>query len=182
MTQSLRLASDVMVPMRDGVRLATDIYSPATGAGPWPVILVRNSYNKTFSEWDGVPDWYVQRGYGFIIQDIRSRYKSEGDGRYYHTCNNWEGEDGYDTVEWIAAQPWCNGKVGMMGSSHRAIVQTQAALHRPPHLAAICPEQGPTNIYLHEAREGGAMALHMYTAIYNHALDAHELRDDPEAV
>ena len=182
MTQSLRLASDVMVPMRDGVRLATDIYSPATSAGPWPAILVRNSYNKTFSEWDGVPDWYVQRGYVFIIQDIRSRYKSEGDGRYYHTCNNWEGEDGYDSVEWIAAQPWCNGKVGMMGSSHRAIVQTQAALHRPPHLAAICPEQGPTNIYLHEAREGGAMALHMYTAIYNHALDAHELRDDPEAV
>ena len=93
MTQSLRLASDVMVPMRDGVRLATDIYSPAASAGPWPAILVRNSYNKTFSEWDGVPDWYVQRGYGFIIQDIRSRYKSEGDGRYYHTCNNWEGED-----------------------------------------------------------------------------------------
>ena len=90
MTQSLRLASDVMVPMRDGVRLATDIYSPATSAGPWPAILVRNSYNKTFSEWDGGPGWYVQRGYVFIIQDIRSRYKSEGDGRYYHTCNNWE--------------------------------------------------------------------------------------------
>ena len=182
MSQSLRVESDVMVPMRDGVRLATDIYSPDTGAGPWPVILVRNSYNKTFSEWDGVPDWYAQRGYVFIIQDIRSRYKSEGDGRYYHTCNIWEGDDGYDTIEWIAAQPWCNGRVGMMGSSHRAIVQTQAALHRPPHLAAICPEQGPTNIFLHEAREGGAMALHMYTAIYNHALDAHEIRDDPEAV
>ena len=168
--------------MRDDVCLATDIYSPPIGAGPWLAILIRNSYNETFSEWDGVPDWYVQQGYVFIIQNIRSRYKSEGDGRYYHTYNDWESEDGYDTVEWIAAQHWCNGKVGMMGSSHRAIVQTQAALHRPPHLAAICPEQGPTNIYLHEAREGGAMALHMYTAIYNHALDAHEIRDDPEAV
>ena len=182
MIQSLRLESNVMVPMRDDVCLATDIYSPTIGAGPWPAILVRNSYNKTFSEWDGVPDWYVQQGYVFIIQNIRSRYKSEGDGRYYHTYNDWESEDGYDTVEWIAAQHWCNGKVGMMGSSHRAIVQTQAALHRPPHLAAICPEWGPTNIYLHEAREGGAMALHMYTAIYNHTLDAHEIRDDPEAV
>ena len=187
MTYSVHLESDVMMPMRDGIRLATDIYSPADDGGhpivqPWPVILVRNSYNKTFSEWDGVPDWYVQRGYVFVIQDIRSRYKSEGDGRYYHTCNPWEGDDGYDTIEWIAAQLWCNGKVGLMGSSHRAIVQTQAALRSPPHLAAICPEQGPTSIYLHEAREGGAMALHMYTAIYNHALDAHEIRNDLDAV
>ena len=56
MIQSLRLESNVMVPMRDDVYLATDIYSPTIGAGPWPAILVRNSYNKTFSEWDGVPD------------------------------------------------------------------------------------------------------------------------------
>jgi predicted acyl esterase len=70
----------------------------------------------------------------------------------------------------------------MMGSSHRAIVQTQAALHRPPHLATICPEQGPTNIYAHEAREGGAMALHMYAAIYAHALDSQETRNNPGAV
>ena len=176
-----------MVPMRDGIRLATDIYSPDDGSdhrqeGRWPVILVRTSYNKTFSEWDGVPEWYVRHGYIFVIQDLRSRYLSEGDGRYYHTCNPWEGDDGYDTIEWLAAQQWSNGKIGMMGSSHRAIVQTQAALHRPPHLAAIAPEQGPTNIYLHEAREGGAMALHMYTAIYNHALDAQEIKDDDEAV
>lgn len=183
----VHLDSDVMIAMRDGVRLAMDVYSPADPAGnrlagQWPVILVRTSYNKTFAEWDGVPDWYARRGYVFVIQDLRSRYRSEGDGRYYHTCNPWEGEDGYDTIEWLAAQPWSNGKIGMICSSHRAIVQTQAALHRPPHLAAICPEQGPTNIYLHEAREGGAMALHMYTAIYNHALDAHEIRDDDEAV
>ncbi|MDA1280988.1 MAG: CocE/NonD family hydrolase, partial [Chloroflexi bacterium] len=179
--------SNVMVPMRDGVRLATDIYFPGDGPntpsqGDYPTILVRTSYNKTFSEWDGVPDWYTENGFVFVIQDLRSRYLSEGDGRYYHTCNPWEGDDGYDTIEWLAGQPWSNGNIGMMGSSHRAIVQTQAALHKPPHLAAICPEQGPTNIYLHEAREGGAMALHMYTAIYNHALDAHEIKDDLEAV
>lgn len=187
MNYSVYLESDRMIPMRDGVRLAMDLYWPADGDGhridqAWPVILVRTSYNKTFSEWDGVPDWYAQRGYIFAIQDLRSRYKSEGDGVYYHTCNPCEGDDGYDTVEWIAAQPWSNGKIGMMGSSHRAIVQTQAALRSPPHLRAICPEQGPTNIYLHEAREGGAMALHMYTAIYNHALDAQEIRDDLDAV
>ncbi len=183
----VHLESNVMVPMRDGVRLATDIYYPAKddGArqkGAWPAVLVRTSCNKTLSEWEGVPPHYTSNGYVFILQDLRSRHKSEGDGRYYHTCNPWEGDDGYDTVEWIAAQPWCNDIVGMIGSSHRAIVQTQAALHRPPHLAAICPEQGPTNIYLHEAREGGAMALHMYTAIYNHALEAQEIRDNKDAV
>ncbi|MBK36798.1 MAG: antibiotic hydrolase [Gemmatimonadetes bacterium] len=178
---------DVMMPMRDSVHLATDLYWPVDDAGRrlqknLGTVLVRTSYNKTNVEWDGVPEYYVARGFVFIIQDLRSRYKSEGDGRYHHTCNPWEGDDGYDTVEWIAAQPWSNGRVGMMGSSHRAIVQTQAALYRPPHLTTICPEQGPTNIYLHEAREGGAMALHMYTAICNHALDAHEIRDDEQRV
>ncbi|MDP7205991.1 MAG: CocE/NonD family hydrolase, partial [Pirellulaceae bacterium] len=173
--------------MRDGVRLATDIYHPVDtderGTGrSWPTILVRTSYNKNAFEWEGVPEWYVQRRYVYVIQDLRSRYGSEGDGRYYHTCNPWDGDDGYDTIEWLAEQSWSNGSVGMMGSSHRAIVQTQAALHSPPHLKTICPEQGPTNIYLHEAREGGTLALHMYTAIYNHGLDAQEIRDDEEAV
>ncbi len=186
-TNPFKVESNVMVPMRDDVRLATDIHHPADNFGnwadgQWPTILVRTSFDKTFSEWDGVPEWYVQRGYVFVIQDIRSRYKSEGDGRYFHTCNPWEGDDGYDTIEWLADQSWSNGKIGMIGSSHRAIVQTQAALHRPPHLSAICPEQGPTNIYLHEAREGGVMAMHMATAIYSHALDAQEIKNDERAV
>jgi hypothetical protein len=187
MVYSVHLESNVSIPMRDGVLLASDIYSPADRNGDrinrqWPVILVRTSYNKNASEWNNVPEWYAQRGYVYVIQDLRSRYRSEGDSRYYHTCNPWEGDDGYDAIEWLASQHWSNGKIGMMGSSHRAIVQTQAALHSPPHLKAICPEQGPTNIYLQEAREGGAMALHMYTAIYNHALDAQEIRNDEDAV
>jgi len=177
---------NVMVPMRDGVRLCTDVHLPADGvslrAGRFPAILIRTSVGKAQPEWAPVIDFFPQRGYAVVIQDIRSRMGSEGNGEYYHTCNPWEGDDGYDAIEWIAAQPWSDGNVGMMGSSHRAIVQTQAALHRPPHLRAICPEQGPTNIYAHEAREGGAMALHMYTAIYNHALDAQELRDNPAAM
>jgi putative CocE/NonD family hydrolase len=173
---------NVMIPMRDSVRLATDIYRPVTAGRildrGLPTILIRTSIGKAHREWDPVTGYFPVRGYAVAIQDLRSRFESEGDGRYFHTCNPWEGDDGYDTIEWIAAQTWSNGKVGMMGSSHRAIVQTQAALHSPPHLAAICPEQGPTNIYAHEAREGGAMALHMYTAIYNHALDAAELKED----
>lgn len=180
------VAKDVMIPVRDGVHLATDIYRPARGVDPaqgrFPAILVRTSIGKDHREWLPQREFFPAHGYALVIQDIRSRFKSEGDGRYFHTCNPWEGDDGFDTVEWIAAQAWSSGAVGMMGSSHRAIVQTQAALHRPPHLRAICPEQGPTNIYLQEAREGGAMALHMYTAIYAHALDAQEIRDNPDAV
>ncbi len=176
---------DVMVPMRDGVRLATDIYRPAHGDGrpvsfPVPVLLVRTSYDKSAPEWDDVWPYYARHGYAFAIQDLRSRFRSEGDGHYYHTCNPWEGVDGYDTVEWLAAQEWSNGKIGTLGSSHRAIVQTQLALERPPHLAAMWVEAGPTNIYAHEAREGGAMSPQMFAALHLHALDSHELRGNPD--
>ncbi len=178
---------EVMIPMRDGVRLAADVHFPVDEDGervtdPAPVLLVRTSYDKSKSEWDTVRDYYPRQGYVFVNQDLRSRFRSEGDGRYFHTCNPWEGEDGFDTVEWIAQQPWCNGKVGTLGSSHRGIVQTVMALHRPPHLVAQWVEQAPTNIYAHEAREGGAMCFHMAAAIHNHALDSHELRDNPEGV
>ncbi len=181
------LKQDVMIPMRDGVRLAADIYFPAPPAGRaeqerFPALLIRTSWDKSNEEWDPVRTYYPQRGYALVIQDLRSRFKSEGDGRYYHTANPWEGEDGYDTVEWVAAQPWCNGRIGTLGSSHRGIVQTVMALHRPPHLGAQWVEQAPTNIYAHEAREGGAMALHMAAAIHNHALDAQELRNNQEGV
>lgn len=176
-----------MIPMRDGVRLATDVHFPVDENGervtdPAPVLLVRTSYDKSKDEWDTVRDYYPRHGYVFVNQDLRSRFRSEGDGRYYHTCNPWEGEDGYDTIEWIAKQPWSNGKIGTLGSSHRGIVQTVVALHRPPHLVAQWVEQAPTNIYTHEAREGGAMCFHMAAAIHNHALDSHELRDNPEGV
>lgn len=178
---------EVMIPMRDGIRLAADVHHAVNAEGervaePMPVLLVRTSYDKSKTEWDTVRDYYPRHGYIFVNQDLRSRFRSEGDGRYYHTCNPWEGEDGFDTVEWIAKQDWCNGKVGTIGSSHRGIVQTVMALHRPPHLTAQWVEQAPTNIYAHEAREGGAMCFHMAAAIHNHALDSHELRGDPQGV
>ena len=180
---------DVMIPMRDGIRLATDIYLPEHGDGrpvdaseQVPALLVRTSYDKTAPEWDDVIPYYVRRGYAFVVQDLRSRFRSEGDGHYYHTINPWEGDDGYDTVEWLAEQDWCSGKIGTLGSSHRAITQTQLAVRKPPHLAAMWVEAGPTDIYRHEAREGGAMSLQMFGAAHLHALDSHEVGDDPEKV
>ena len=92
---------DVMIPVRDGVRLAADIYMPSADDGgpvdgPCPALLIRTSWDKSNEEWDEVRDYYPRQVYALVIQDLRSRFKSEGDGRYYHTANPWEGEDGYD--------------------------------------------------------------------------------------
>lgn len=181
------VARDVMVPMRDGVRLATDIYWPAIDgervAGPLPVILGRTSYDKTWPElWvEPVANFFAPRGYAVVLQDQRGRSASEGTGQYHHTANPLEGQDGYDTVEWIADQPWSSGRVGMVGSSHGGIVQTAASLHRPPHLTAIWVDVAPTNIFAHQSREGGAMSLQMFGALFMHAYDSQEIRDDPAA-
>ncbi len=179
---------DVMVEMRDGVRLATDIYRPALpdgspAPGTFPAILGRTSYNKSDPVmWvDPVARYFTPRGYVTILQDLRGRGLSEGVGQYYHTANVNEGPDGYDTVEWIAAQEWSNGRVGMTGSSHGGSVQNLAALYRPPHLSALWVDVAPTRAFDGTCRQGGAMALHMYGALYLHGHDAPEIRDDPPA-
>jgi putative CocE/NonD family hydrolase len=178
---------NVMVPMRDGIRLATDIYRPAIDGEPvpglLPTILGRTSYDKKWqSLWvEPVANYFAPRGYVVVIQDLRGRRESEGVGQYFHTANVHEGEDGYDTIEWIAAQPWSNGRVGMTGSSHGGIVQTLASLTRPPHLTTIWVDVAPTNVFAHEAREGGAMGMWMFSALFLHAHDAPEIKDDPAA-
>lgn len=179
------LSKDVMVPMRDGVRLATDIYRPARHGEPlqerFPTIMVRTSYDKAAKRYVEIADFFTPRGYAAVFQDFRGRFNSEGVGQYFHTANPHEGRDGYDTVEWIAAQPWSNGRVGTVGSSHAAIAQMHLALYRPPHLAAIWPDVTPTNSYDHQVRRGGAMQLHMFGALFVHALDAPEIRETPLA-
>ncbi len=179
------IAKDVMIPMRDSVRLAADIYFPAIDGerveGPLPTILARTSYDKT-NIWlwvEPVANFFTPRGYVFVVQDLRGRYKSEGKGQYFHVANPLDGKDGYDTIEWIAEQQWSNGKVGMCGSSHGAMTQTTAALENPPHLAAIWPDVGPIRNYFHHMREGGAMQLHMFGAQFLHAFEAQELQGDP---
>ncbi|MBX3071676.1 MAG: CocE/NonD family hydrolase [Thermomicrobiales bacterium] len=181
------VAENVMVPMRDGVHLATDIYRPALGGeiveGQFPVILGRTSYDKT-TPWmwvDPVARFFTPRGYVVVLQDLRGRYKSEGFGEYYHVANPSDGKDGFDTIGWIASQPWSNGRVGMLGSSHGAMSQTTAALENPPALAAIWPDVGPTNAYHHHIRLGGAMQLHMFGAQFLHAFESQELMRDPVA-
>ena len=175
---------DLMIPMRDGVHLATDVYRPAVDGEPIfepvPTILSRTPYDKNSERYVEVADFFVPHGYAVALQDLRGRGDSEGTGQYHHVCNEPEGRDGYDTIEWIGTQPWSNGKVGMVGSSFAALVQTRAAFEQPPHLAAIWPDVTPTNSYHHQAREGGAMALHMFWALYLHAQDAQEIGDNKE--
>ena len=120
----------LMVPMRDGVKLATNVHLP-DGDGPWPVVLTRTPYGKDgrfAAESEVTP--YLTRGYVRIIQDCRGRFGSEGEYRAFID----DMDDGYDTIEWAAAQPWCNGKVGMTGGSAMGITTNQAAMSGAPHL------------------------------------------------
>lgn len=148
------LAETVMVPMRDGVKLATDIHLP-TGDGPWPTVLVRTPYNK-----DGVKGFAGdanQRGYVLVAQDFRGRFASEGDDYPVFLHGGWdEHQDGYDTVEWIAQQEWSNGKVGGFGVSAPGIALNMMAPSRPPHLVCCYASVAFSSMYHQSAYQGGA--------------------------
>ena len=172
-----------MVPMRDGVRLAFDIYRPAREGdfveGCFPTIMLHTPYDKTDKRYTEIADYFVPKAYNVVLVDLRDRYCSEASGVYYHAATPHTGRDGYDICEWIAAQPWSNGRIGTVGSSYGAITQVRTALERPPHLTAIWPDVVPTNSFQNQCREGGAMQGHMFWALFIHAQDAQDVRDDP---
>jgi len=122
----------VMMPMRDGVRLAADIYTPAD-TGRWPTVFIRTPYVRTpqFKRYKLAT--YLQNGYAVVLQDTRGRGDSEGEFPFYFG----EGIDGYDSIEWIAKQPWSNGRVGTDGGSYLGTVQWLAAREQPPALACM---------------------------------------------
>ncbi len=177
------VSKDVMVTMRDGIRLATDLHRPGRGGelapGRFPTIVCITPYDKTERRYTEIADFFVPRGYAVVLQDLRDRHRSQGTKQYFHSATPHTGEDGYDTIEWIAAQPWSNGRTGMVGSSYACITQIRTALEAPPHLTAIWPDVAPTTTYHHQTREGGAMQLHMFWALYIHAADAQEVQANP---
>lgn len=128
-----RMQWAVRVPMRDGVELSADVYFPPSGEGPWPVILQRTPYDNTAALWVNIAVHFARQGYAFVSQDVRGR--ADSDGEWEPFVN--EGPDGYDTIEWIAAQPWCDGQVGMMGGSYCGFVQWVAAKERAPHVCML---------------------------------------------
>src|SRR5579863_2969783 len=161
------VARNVMVPMRDGVKLATDVYLPArNGAqapGKFPVLVSRTPYGKASGPAgvDEVASYFAKSGYAVVVQDCRGRYNSQG--TFYIDVN--EGRDGYDTVEWAARQPWSNGKVGTYGGSYLAQVQNALAVLRPPHLAAMFVMMGTSNYYDDGAYRGGVFTL-LHNLVY----------------
>jgi predicted acyl esterase len=144
----------VKVPMRDGVKLATDVYLP-TDDGPWPTILVMTPYGKKSAGVFGAEA--NKRGYAYISQDFRGRFDSEGVDYPVFLHNGWgEHQDGYDTVEWIAAQKWSNGKIGGWGISAPACALNMTAPSRPPHLTCSYSVVAFSSMYPQAAYRGGA--------------------------
>ncbi|MGA2808141.1 MAG: CocE/NonD family hydrolase [Terracidiphilus sp.] len=139
----------VAMKTRDGVTLKADIYRPSR-EGSFPVLLQRTPYNK-----DNAADFghkAALRGYMVVVQDVRGRYTSEGE--WYPFKH--ETEDGFDTVEWAAALPGSNGKVGMFGGSYVGATQMLTAIGHPPHLAGICPVVTASNYHENWTYQGGA--------------------------
>lgn len=128
-----KVVYDQPMPMRDGVLLRGNIFYPK-GEGPWPVLLQRTPYGKA-----AVGNArFIAAGYVVVSQDIRGRYASDGDWIPFSEPDTPDGPDGHDTIEWIAAEDWCDGNVGTFGASYDAWLQWQAARHRPAHLRAMC--------------------------------------------
>jgi putative CocE/NonD family hydrolase len=155
-----RLLKNVLVPVRDGTRLAADVYLPPD-PGPVPVVLEYRPYRKD----DEMPPggrfyaYLLRHGYGVVRVDIRGTGASGGTSTDEYTRQ--EQEDGYDVVEWIAAQPWCDGHVNMMGTSYSAFTALQVASHAPPHLTSIVPLYFTDDRYTDDCHYRGGL-LRMY--------------------
>ncbi|MFQ5733808.1 MAG: CocE/NonD family hydrolase [Planctomycetaceae bacterium] len=146
----------VLVAMRDGTKLATDVFLPLEGKGPWPVMFLRGPYGK-----NGygllLAGAVCKRGYAFVAQDMRGRFESPGsDAVVFHNDGFGKNRDGHDSLEWIARQPWCNGKIATWGGSALGITQTLMAPGAPKALQAQYIRWGTANYYADAVHQGGA--------------------------
>jgi predicted acyl esterase len=130
----IALERNVPVSMRDGVRLAVDVYKPAEMQGPWPAILAYSPFQKERSFESAKPEFYCANGYVCIQASERGSGFNEGKFSFH---GRQAAQDGYDLIEWIADQPWCNGSVAMMGASGYGVMQWITAPLNPPHLKAL---------------------------------------------
>jgi putative CocE/NonD family hydrolase len=166
-----------VIEMRDGVRLVGDVYRP-DAPGAFPALLTMHPYCKDMEDLvelgpeidafnvefaaveAGDHEFWATRGYVHAIVDVRGTGKSEGE--YHNLCSPLEQRDGYDLVEWLAEQPWCDGNVGMIGISYLAIIQYLVAAQRPPHLKAIFPQDGWADLYRDIMYHGGMPGAFAY--------------------
>ena len=186
----------VFVGMRDGVRIAVDIYRPDASVKV-PALLGISPYGKDVQKLPifeyptdrdlgnggieaGDTDYFVSRGYAHVIADARGTGASEGS---YGVFTGKEQQDGYDIVEWIAKQPWCDGNVGMLGMSYFGMIQLLVAAQQPPHLKAIFPVDAATDMYRHWAYHGGILHLSFLSTWWDSSLvvNSAERSDVPAA-
>ncbi len=170
---------NVMVEMRDGANMATDLYFPAIGetlaTGEFPAILERTPYDKLAARQTTRGKFFARRGYVVAIQDVRGRFASEGE---WHPFGE-EAEDGFDTVEWLGAQEWCNGKVGTMGDSYAGSDQAALATLDPPSLATMIVAVGASNYFTSSMRHNGTLEQRFLIYCYRMATTSPEAKADP---
>ncbi len=158
------VSRNVMVPMRDGVRLATDIYFPAQDdvrrEGKFPAILERTPYNKDGSE--SMAAYFAAHAYAYVVQDTRGRFASEG---VWHMMTD-DVNDGHDTAAWLTSQPWSDGTFAMMGTSYVGGVQHAMAESDPPGLKALAPADAVANAGYFGMRNGGAFELRFMNWVF----------------
>ena len=158
--EAMQVEKNLMVPMRDGVMMATDIYRPAMNGEPvetkLPLLLQRTPYGKTGQRLIAIAQFFARNGYVVALQDDRGTYDSEGVQYKYIGM----GRDGYDAIEWLAKLLYTDGQVGMWGTSYAAHTQATAAILKPPHLKTLVLNQGGVqNGWDHKIRNHGAFEL-----------------------
>lgn len=156
---AIKVEKNLKVAMRDGVKLATDVYLPAGNAEKLPVILTRTPYNKDGAKSFG--EYFASNGYVFVAQDTRGRYASEG---VWHWLTD-DGGDGADCAAWIAAQPWSDGKIGMVGTSYVGGTQHAMALEKVPQLTTVIPVDAVSNMGRQSMRNAGAFEMRFWNWI-----------------
>lgn len=152
MHAEVRYLLNIKIPMRDGVELAADLYLPRS-EGPFPTVLMRTAFSR--DEYVGRGRFLASQGYAFVAQNFRGRFGSDGVSKPFHG----EGEDGYDTLEWIAQQPWSNGKIGMGGGSYMGMAQWYCATHGSAHLTCMAPRIAACDHVADMLAPGGAFQL-----------------------
>jgi len=168
---------NVRVSMRDGVPLAADLYLPARDGemaeGPFPAVLERTPYDKENKAAEG--RYFARHGYVAVMQDVRGRFASEGE--WYPFAK--EAPDGYDAVEWVAARPWSDGRVGTIGGSYCGSDQSALATLDPPHLEAMVVAVGTSNYHTSSMRHNGALELRFMVYAFRMATTSRQALADP---
>ena len=175
---------NIMLPMRDGIKLATDVYLPAISGkvveGKFPTVIERTPYDNASPRLVDTARFYASRGYVAIMQDVRGRGESEGDW-FYLLNEKDESSDGFDTLSWIVEQTWSDSKIGTMGLSYTGATQHALAISNPPGLKTQFILDSGYNYHTHTVRSGGAFCSGIFVPYaFRMARDGKEAQASPE--